>query len=73
MNCPECKEGILKVKYSRLRKDGIRARSKSCERCGYKISTLEVSRLDYERDRILVGKLKRLIKEYIERGSESNS
>lgn len=66
MKCTQCKDGELEVKSSYpLSKGGLRARTRTCNKCGYILKTIEVSKKEYKRQHDLAVALKIAIKKYV--------
>ena len=67
MKCTQCYKGELEVKASyALSRGGLRARTRICNKCGYKLQTVEVSRKEYQRQHDLVVALKIAISKYVD-------
>ena len=62
MKCSKCNIGELRVKYSRMSvRTGYFNRSRVCNSCGYKVSTIEISRDEFARDIRMISDLKRIL------------
>ena len=63
--------GILRVTYCHLRDDGLYSRKRVCDKCKKTITTFEVERENYIKDKRLVDGLRLLLKEYMNKTSQT--
>ncbi len=65
MKCPKCVEGEFRAKGSGMRKrTGFFTRYRVCNKCGYKVRTVEIPYDTYEAENVLMKQIVDAVNEY---------